>query len=131
MISGGIQMDNNAVQLFQMKVAHIGINAADAGEGSQWADQFLELMGLERRETKASYFSGEMVEIMKQNGRGTKGHIGFSVNNCEKAMEYFAKRGVAYLEETKKFDDQGNCIFVYFQQEIGGFAIHLIQQAQD
>lgn len=121
-------MDQNAVKLFDMEVAHIGINATDEGEAAGWADQFAALMGLEKRETPVSFFSDELVEIMKKNGRGAKGHIGFRVNNCEKAMEYFMERGMTVIEETKKFDDNGACIFVYFEQQIGGFAIHLTQR---
>ena len=120
-------MNENAVELFDMKVAHVGLNAADPAEGNSWADEFAALMGLPKRETPVSYFSGNLVEIMKQNGRGTKGHIGFSVNNCEKAMEFFAARGAKFIEESKKFDEKGACTFVYFDGEIGGFAIHMIQ----
>lgn len=122
-------MDDNAVKLFEMEVAHIGINASEEQEAAGWADQFLSLMGLAKRETPISFFSDELVEIMKKNGRGQHGHIGFRVNNCEKAMEYFVNRGMTTIEETKKFDEEGHCIFVYFEQEIGGFAIHLTQRA--
>lgn len=120
-------MNENAVQLFDMKIGHIGINAANADEANTWADQFLALMGFPKKEGNASVFSSELVEIMKQDGRGTHGHIGFKVNNLEKAMEYFAGRGIKFVEETKKFNDAGACIFVYFDGEIGGFAIHLNQ----
>ena len=120
-------MNENPAELFDMKVAHVGLNASAADEANEWAEQFASLMGLPKKETPVSYFSGELVEIMKQNGRGTKGHIGFSVNNCEKAMEFFAARGVEFIEESKKFDESGACTFVYFKGEIGGFAIHLIE----
>lgn len=122
-------MDENAVKLFEMEVAHVGINASDEDEASGWADQFLALMGLAKRETPASFFSDELVEIMKKNGRGKNGHIGFRVNNCEKAIAYFLERGMTTIEETKKFDESGACIFAYFDQEIGGFALHLTQRA--
>lgn len=120
-------MNENPVELFDMKVAHVGINALNAEDGSNIADQFTALMGLPKRETPVSYFSDDLVEIMKQNGRGTKGHIGFSVNDCEKAMKFFASRGAKFIEESKKFDENGHCTFVYFDGEIGGFAIHLIE----
>ena len=93
-----------------------------------WAKEFFEFLGLKTRETPNSVFSGELVEIMKENGRGEKGHIGFSVNNCEEALAYFETRGIHSIEETKKFDSQGKCYFAYLDREIGGFAIHLIQQ---
>jgi 2-dehydro-3-deoxyphosphogluconate aldolase/(4S)-4-hydroxy-2-oxoglutarate aldolase len=117
----------NAIELFNMRVAHVGINAADEKQAAGWAEDFLRLMGLPVRETPISYFNGELVEIMKQNGRGQNGHIGFAVNDCEAAMDYFVKKGLHLVEETKRIDDSGKCTFVYFKEEIGGFAIHLIQ----
>lgn len=120
-------MDKTAIELFGMRVAHVGINASDSAEGKAWADEFLSLLSLTTRETPKSYFSGELVEIMKENGRGKHGHIGFQVNDCEAAMKYFEKRGVRFLEETKKFYEDGTCYFAYMEQEIGGFAIHLVQ----
>lgn len=122
-------MENkNAAELFQMKVAHVGINAQNAEQAMGWAKEFLDFFGLETRETPKSVFSGELVEIMKENGRGAKGHIGFAVNDCEAALKYFEAKGVSAIEETKKFDSQGKCYFAYLDREIGGFAIHLVQE---
>ncbi len=120
-------MDKTAVELFDMSVAHVGINASCAEEAGQWAGEFLSLLGLTTRETPKSYFSGELVEIMKENGRGKNGHIGFAVNDCEAAMKYFEEKGVKFVEDTKKFHEDGTCFFAYMEQEIGGFAIHLVQ----
>ncbi len=121
-------MEKSAAELFEMTVAHVGMNAEGDNEAKAWAEEFLDFLGLETRETPASYFSGELVEIMKKNGRGAKGHIGFGVNDCEEALKYFEKRGVKAIEETKKFDGNGKCIFAYLDREIGGFAIHLVQK---
>ena len=60
------KMENkNAAELFQMKVAHVGINAQNAEQAMGWAKEFLDFFGLETRETPKSVFSGELVEIMK------------------------------------------------------------------
>ena len=120
--------EKNAVELFDMKVAHVGINANDDKEALQFAEKFLSLMGLQINETPVSYFNDSLIEIMKKNGRGTNGHIGFAVNDCEKAMKYFEDRGMKTVEETKKFDKDGKCTFVYFDGDIGGCAVHLIQK---
>ena len=119
---------NDAESLFQMKVAHVGLNASNAEESRALAELFTKLMGLPLRETPISHFAGHLVEVMDGNGMGTHGHIGFSVNNVEKAMAYFAERGMTPLEKTKHFDENGVCTFVYFKEEIGRFAIHLIQE---
>lgn len=120
--------EKTAVELFDMKVAHIGINGADEADSASLAKQFEDLMGLKTRETPASYFSGELVEIMKKNGRGAKGHIGFSVNNCEAALAYYEARGVHAIEGSKKFREDGTCYFAYLDVEIGGFAVHLVEE---
>ena len=109
--------DKSAAELFDMKVAHVGLNAANDGEAAGVAGDFLKLMGLPVRETPLSYFNGDLVEIMKENGRGTHGHI-----------RYFEERGLKSIPETKKFDENGKCFFTYFEGEIGGFAIHIVQQ---
>lgn len=126
MMEGNME-EKNVQELFDMKVAHVGINAACKEESRAWAELFCRLMGLPVIETPVSYFAGDLVEIMNENGRGTHGHIGISVNDVEKAMAYFEKRGMTPVDETKKFDENGKCTFVYFKEEIGGFAIHLRQ----
>ena len=121
-------LEKSAVELFGMKVAHVGINATNEAESAAWAKEFLELMGLPTRETSASKFCGELVEIMNENGRGVHGHIGFTVNNMDKALEYFSNKGMTPVEETKKFDENGKCWFTYFKEQIGGFAIHIVRE---
>lgn len=120
-------MSENPIELFDMTLGHVGINAAAPDEADAFAEQFLVLMGLPKKAGNSSIFSSDLIEIMKQNGRGTHGHIGFKVNNLDQAMEFFKSRGIQFAAETIKYDEQGRCIFAYFDGEIGGFAIHLNQ----
>ena len=59
------------------------------------------MMGLPVIETPVSYFNDSLVEIMKQNGRGAKGHIGFAVNDIDAAEKWFAERGLEVNEESR------------------------------
>lgn len=115
----------NPVELFDMYVAHIGINGTDPADAEAITDLFGTLMGLEKSETPKSYFAGTLVEVMKQNGRGTKGHIGFHVNDLEKAGEWFEARGYKLNQDSLGRYEDGTPRLIYFEQEIGGFAIHL------
>ena len=117
--------NGSPVELFDMRVAHVGINAADAEEAERTARQFSLLMGLPAVETPVSVFSGTLVETMKGTGRGTHGHIGFHVNDLPAAEEWFAERGFELDEESRALRSDGTTRLVYFKQEIGGFAIHL------
>ena len=115
-----------AAKLFDMKVLHVGINAKDEEQALGWADEFLKYFDLPIKNGNSSVFSGTLVEIMKGHGRGTVGHIAIGVNDVDKAIEYFKGRGVNPIEETRKTVD-GRTTFIYFEEEIAGFAIHLNQ----
>lgn len=121
------EASQNPVELFGMHVAHVGINAQNPQEAKEMADLFATLMGLPTIETPISYFSDSLVEMMKQNGRGTHGHIGFGVNDIDAAEKWFAERGFEINEESRALNPDGSTKLVYFKREIGGFAIHLSQ----
>ena len=44
------------------------------------------------------------------------------------AREYLEKRGFRFLNETAKYLPDGRILVLYAEQEIGGFAIHLMQK---
>lgn len=115
----------NPVEQFDMYVAHVGINASNADEAEKIANLFTIFMGLPTVEQPPSFFAGTLVEVMKQNGRGTKGHIGFHVNNIYAAEKYFVSRGFEIDETSRKLNPDGSTFLVYFKDEIAGFAIHL------
>lgn len=120
-------MSESPVELFGMHIAHVGINAENPDQAKQIADRFALLMGLPANETAVSYFSDTLVETMKQNGRGTHGHIGFGVNDIAAAEKWFSDRGFEVNEESRALNEDGTTKLVYFKDEIGGFAIHLCQ----
>jgi len=113
------------VEVFDMHLAHVGINAANDDEARDIARQFEILMGLATHEMLPSYFAGTLVEVMKGSGRGTKGHIGFHVNDLDAAVTWFSARGFEVDESSRAFMPDGTPLLVYFKSEIAGFAIHL------
>ena len=119
-------MSQDAVAMFDMKVNHVGINADSGEQAAAWAADFLRLMGIPTKDGDQSVWAGDLVEIMKGTGRGTVGHIACKVNDCDRAVEYFKSLGMTPVEETRKVVD-GKTVFIYFKEEIAGFAIHLNQ----
>ena len=118
----------NPVELFGCRVAHLGIYATVPGDGLESAVLFSTMMGLPVIETPVSYFNDSLVEIMKQNGRGAKGHIGFAVNDIEAAEKWFAERGLEVNEESRVLLPDGGTKLVYFKREFAGFAVHLCRE---
>ena len=119
------ELTQNAVKtMLGLKLDHVGINATPStSEGI--ANEMAGLLQCDVRATSKSFFAGETVEVMNENGRGTHGHICYTVNSVYRAVSYFEARGYKFVEETKQFDARGHLKFAYFEGEIGGFAIHL------
>lgn len=120
-------MTEDPKELFGLRLSHVGINAENPQDAERIAQRFSALMGLDAFETPVSVFSDTMVETMKQNGRGTHGHIGFHVDDLPAAEAWFAARGFEVNEESRSLNEDGSTFLVYFKEEIGGFAIHLTQ----
>lgn len=116
---------SNPVEYFDMRIAHIGINAADAQDAARIAALFESLFGLKSNDTPISIFADTLVEVMKGCGRGEKGHIGLHVNDVPAAEEYFKGRGLTINEDSRALNPDGSTKFVYFNEQIAGFAIHL------
>ena len=62
-------------------------------------------------------------------GLGKNGHIAVKTNYIERAVNYLSTvLGVEFNEESAKRDAKGNLKAIYLKEEIGGFAVHLVQK---
>lgn len=123
-------LTKNAVKtMLGLEFVHMGINNENADEATKSARLFEMMFGLPVREGSKSLFAGDAFEFMKQKGPGTHGHIAIRTNFVDRAMAYFQRMGFAFDESTVTYDDKtGKPKFVYFKDEIAGFAIHLLQK---
>ena len=110
-------------------IKHIGINNPDEPAAQGLTDLLCHLFGLERaRETPTAIFAGTIFEVMKSykpETRGVNGHIGLQTDDVEEAMADLASKGITFQEDTIRRDEDGKVNFVYLEQQLGGFAIHL------
>lgn len=123
-------LTKNAVKtMLGLEFTHMGINSASEGEGIGGAKLFETMFGLTNRETSKSVFAGDAFEFMKGKGPGTHGHIAIRTNFVDRAMAYFKRMGFEFDESTVTYDEKtGKPKFVYFKDEVCGFAIHLVQK---
>ena len=115
------------LSLLDMRVIHIGINAGGEDEAMQAARCFNALFGFTVKAGTSSVFAGDNIEIMKQNGRGTRGHICVKTSSVSRAAAYLERSGIALDYESVKTDQKGTMIVIYLKEEILGFAVHLLQ----
>ena len=112
-----------------LEFTHIGINNENKEEAERSTKLFELMFGLPVRETSKSFFTGEEFEFMHGKGPGRCGHIGIRTNFVDRAIAYFSRLGFEFDESSITYDEKsGKPKFVYFKDEISGFAVHLVQK---
>ncbi len=109
------------------EVAHVGINCPDAETSLSVSESFGKAFGFEVKQGNSSNFASSGVEVLKSMYLGTNGHVAIRTNRIEAAVAELEKRGFAVDESTAK-SKNGRMNAVYLKDEIGGFAVHLLQK---
>ncbi|MDD5454829.1 MAG: bifunctional 4-hydroxy-2-oxoglutarate aldolase/2-dehydro-3-deoxy-phosphogluconate aldolase [Candidatus Ratteibacteria bacterium] len=113
--------------LLGFELAHIGINTKSEKESLAAAKVFSDAFGFSLKEGNSSNFSGEGIEVNKSKWYGTMGHIAIRTNSICRAVYYIEKKGYKIDWSTRKGTEQ-KPVAVYLKNEIGGFAVHLLQK---
>lgn len=122
-------LTKEAVELMLgFEIAHIGINASNENEADDVATKFDSIFGFTKKVGNTSVFAGSAIEVMKTPYLGDNGHIAIKTNYIDRAVAYLERNGFKVNTETAKFNDKKKMVAVYLQDEIGGFAIHLLQK---
>jgi 2-dehydro-3-deoxyphosphogluconate aldolase/(4S)-4-hydroxy-2-oxoglutarate aldolase len=123
-------LTRNAVKvMLGLEFTHMGINNENVEEAHKGAKLFELMFGLTNKETSKSTFAGDAFEFMCKAAPGTHGHIGIKTHFVDRAMAYFKRLGFEFDESSITYDDKtGKPKFVYFKDEVCGFAIHLVQK---
>ena len=112
--------------LLGFEVAHEGINCADAGVCDQVCDAFAAAFDFGVKKGNSSNFASTGVEVMKTMFKGANGHIAIRTNKMTPAIAEMERRGLELDWDSVK--DKDNIKAVYFKNEFGGFAVHLLQK---
>jgi 2-dehydro-3-deoxyphosphogluconate aldolase/(4S)-4-hydroxy-2-oxoglutarate aldolase len=111
------------------ELAHVGVNSANEAEAVKAAERFAFIFGMNVKNGNSSVFAGSAVEYMKEPYLGTHGHIAIRTNYIDRAVNYLSTvLGVEFDESTAKKDDKGKLKAIYMKEEIGGFAVHLVNK---
>ena len=122
------QLTREAVQtMLGFELAHVGINGANEEEAIKVANRFAFLFGMPAKIGNSSVFAGTAVEVMKTPFKGANGHIAIRTNYIERAVNYMTTVLGVEFEEPKR-DEKGKYKAIYLKEQIGGFAVHLVQK---
>ena len=121
-------MTRSAVQkMLGFEIKHVGINCGDEAEAMAVAKKFSVLFGWPVKDGNSSVFAGSAIEAMKAPYLGAKGHIAVGCNSVVRARAYLESMGFEFNAESAK-EKNGKLIAIYLKDEIGGFAVHLVQK---
>lgn len=112
--------------LLGFEVAHIGINTPDADASMDVCKAFNDAFDFNVKQGNSSNFASTGVEVMKTMFKGANGHIAIRTNKMIPAIAEMERRG--YELDMDSVKDKDNIKAVYFKNEIGGFAVHLLQK---
>lgn len=112
--------------MLDVRLDHIGINHGDSSDVHRTVEAFAGITGNPVTEIPVSFFAHPSVEVMKSSDRGRNGHIAFSVTSVDRAVRFFESQGYTFDYSSMKSYTDGTPRFIYFAEEIGGFAVHLV-----
>ncbi len=122
------RVDRAMREMLGFELRHVGINHLNEAQAEKTADTFEQLFGFVKVDKGGAFFSGSFIESMKKQFRGTHGHIAISTHNAARAAWYLEQRGAKINWKSAEYNKNGSLRVVYLQDEIGGFAVHLIQK---
>ena len=114
-------------KMLGFEIRHIGINTESAEESMAECKKLAALMGMPIKEGNSSNFVGTGVEINKYMGRGKHGHIAIGTNSVKRAKWHLEQRGYKFIEDSAVVKN-GKLIAIYLEDEVAGFAMHLVQK---
>jgi len=107
--------------------AHLGINEQSKYEAFNSVNLLSHLFYFPIKEGTSSFFADSVFEVIKSQYLGEHGHIAIATNDIHRAIAYLKKKDISVLPETAK-EKNGMLKAIYIDQEISGFAIHLLQK---
>ena len=111
------------------ELAHVGVNMGSEADALKAAQRFAFIFGMPVKNGNSSVFAGSAVEYMKEPYLGKNGHIAIRTNYIERALNYLSSvLGVEFDEASAKTDAKGKLKAIYMKEEIGGFAVHLVNK---
>ena len=139
MVSASLVKENNFEEIKRLtrqavnemlgfELMHVGINCNSEAEADTTAKSFEDMFGFNRKPGNTAIFAGSYVECTKTPYMGEKGHIAIGTNYIERAVDYLKRNGYAFAEGSEKYDKNGKMCAIYLKDQIGGFAVHLLQK---
>ncbi len=115
-------------KMLDFSVVHVGVNCENEKGAVSGAAFFEKAFSFQKDERSTSIFAGSGVEFMKSPYLGKNGHIAVGTSNVKRAMFQLEKRGISFDLSTLKTAADGEYVSIYLQEEVCGFAVHIVKK---
>lgn len=122
------EQNANPVELFGMRVAHVGINAADPADALEIAELFSTMMGLPVIETPVSYFNDSLGRGYEAERSWHQGPHWLCRQRHRCGREVVCRARARGQRRVARAAADGGTKLVYFKREFAGFAVHLCRE---
>lgn len=109
------------------EIAHLGINCHNPKMAMDVCKCLSSAFGFTAKEGNSSYFVTSAIEVIKSDYLGGNGHIAIRTNRINMAIADLEKKGYSADMNTATYKE-GCMTAVYLKENLGGFAIHLLQR---
>jgi 2-dehydro-3-deoxyphosphogluconate aldolase/(4S)-4-hydroxy-2-oxoglutarate aldolase len=109
-----------------LELRHVGMNMPDAEAAQVAADRLSAILPFPQKDGTGSVFVGTQFEVLKRNFLGAHGHLAIGTHFIHRAIAHLEGKGFRMRPDTRNEKD-GKLLSVYLEEEIGGFALHLLQ----
>lgn len=116
------------LKMLAFELRHVGINTPDAQTADETAGAFEKLFGFKKEDRGGAYFAADYIEVMKKQFYGAHGHIAMATANADRAAYQLERAGAQFNWDSAGYNPDGRLRVVYLQDEIGGFAVHILQK---
>lgn len=116
------------IKMLGFEICHVGINADNATEAEKIANTFSMLFGMPGKDGDKAIFAGDDIEVLKAPYLGKNGHIAIGTNYMDRAIYHLERMGAVFDYDTVSLNEKGKKKSIYLKDEIGGFAVHLLQK---
>lgn len=119
------QTEQSISKILGFELRHIGINCDGKSKTATLAHTLSHMFGFPYKERGSSVSARNVIEAVNSSSHGTHGHITIATNSILRAKYYLENRGLQCNESTIQYDGR-KITAAFLQEEIGGFAIHLV-----
>jgi len=112
-------------------LAHVVMNCENSEQADSYSSKIASIFGFERTDSVNFISTAGFLHFMKNKSYGKNGQIAVSTNFMDRAVFYIIESGKYFINESARYDDNGELTSIYLDSIIGGFAIKLVLKEQD